>query len=135
MYTHFNMKARNLILSFLNTYFSDHEELVFPKDKYKLDIDFSDIKNVYSGTDFNEDYRVLSKLVRENGENIPPLVNAYMSLSPTMRVFGTAINDLFGDVEETGIILTIEDIYAAKKDRHIETYINSRDNTTMVVNH
>jgi hypothetical protein len=46
-----------------------------------------------------------------------------MNLSPTMRTFGSAINDHFGDVEETGIMVSIEDIYPSKKDRHINTYI------------
>lgn len=39
-----------------------------------------------------------------------------------MKIFGTAINDEFGDVEETGIFLTISDIFEEKKQRHIETY-------------
>ena len=49
-------------------------------------------------------------------------MNAYMGLSPTMKVFGTSLNPFFGDVEETGILITIEDVYEAKKMRHIETY-------------
>jgi len=45
-----------------------------------------------------------------------------MNLSPTMKVFGTALNDEFGNVEETGLIITIKDIYAVKKDRHILSF-------------
>jgi len=45
-----------------------------------------------------------------------------MNLSPTMRTFGTALNDEFGEVEETGIMITLEDIYPAKKERHMSTY-------------
>lgn len=135
MYTHFNVQARNHILYFMNLYFSDKEELVYPKPNFKLEFDFTGIENHYSGANFNEDYKTLSKKVRELGENIPPLVNAYMSLSPTMKTFGTALNDVFGDVEETGIILTIADIYEAKRDRHVETYLSSRDNVTQIVTH
>jgi hypothetical protein len=127
MYTHFNLIARNFILCFLQKHFSDHEELVYPKSPYRLNIDFTGIIEHFTGKDFREDYKILSKNVREYGENIPPLINAYMSLSPTMRSFGTAVNDHFGNVEETGIIVTIDDIYKAKKDRHIETYITSKD--------
>lgn len=61
--------------------------------------------------------------VRKLGYNIPPLVNAYMSLSPTMRMFGTAINDGFGDVEETGILIAVDEILEEKRIRHIESYI------------
>ena len=56
------------------------------------------------------------------GFNIPPLVNSYMSLSPTMCMFGTAINDEFGDVEESGILIAIDEILEEKKKRHIDTY-------------
>ena len=65
---------------------------------------------------------MLNAKIRAHGINIPPLVNAYMSLSPTMKIFGTAINDEFGDVEETGIFLTISEIFEEKKQRHIQTY-------------
>lgn len=137
MYTHFNVEARNHILYFLNIYFSDIDKLVYPKQDFKLAYDFNEIDKFYSGKNFTEDYKTLSKKVRELGENIPPLVNAYMNLSPTMKTFGTALNDVFGNVEETGIILTISDIYAAKRDRHVETYLSSRDNTkeTQIITH
>ncbi|MBR6639947.1 MAG: hemolysin, partial [Muribaculaceae bacterium] len=62
------------------------------------------------------------KSIRDYGFNIPPLVNAYMSLSPTMRMFGTAINDEFGDVEESGIFFAVAEIFDEKKARHIGTY-------------
>jgi hypothetical protein len=45
-----------------------------------------------------------------------------MNLSPTMKTFGTAANPHFGDVEETGIMVTIADIYDEKKLRHIASY-------------
>jgi len=127
MYTHFNIEARNYILTYLRKYFYDHEELVVPKEKYLIKIDFDHYMEAFTENDIKEDYKILSKKVRELGENIPPLVNAYMNLSPTMRSFGTTLNDEFGDVEETGIIVTVSDIYEAKKDRHIETYMTSKE--------
>lgn len=45
-----------------------------------------------------------------------------MGLSPTMRMFGTAINDEFGDVEESGIFFAISEIFEEKKRRHIGTF-------------
>jgi hypothetical protein len=126
MYTHFNIEARNYILTYLRKYFTDHEELVIPKEEYLIKIDFAHYETIFTENDLKEDYKILSKKVREIGENIPPLVNAYMNLSPTMRSFGTSVNDEFGDVEETGIIVTIKDIYDAKRDRHIETYMTSK---------
>ena len=74
------------------------------------------------GNSFKDDYKILNQEVRALGFNIPPLVNSYMSLSPTMRMFGTAINDEFGDVEESGILIAIDEILEEKKKRHVDTY-------------
>ena len=46
-----------------------------------------------------------------------------MNLSSTMRSFGTTMNNNFGEVEETGILISIQDIYPEKKDRHIDSYL------------
>ena len=126
MYTHFHTKARNLIMYFFQKYFKDNENLVTPFHPLDLGIDEEEMKKVFDGGSYKEDYKILSQKVREFGENIPPLINSYMNLSPSMKTFGTVINDQFGDVEETGIILTISDIYAAKTDRHIETYLRTK---------
>ena len=86
------------------------------------------MKKIFIGKDYKEDYKILVQGVRIYGENVPPLINAYMNLSPSMKTFGTTVNQEFGDVLETGIIVTIEDIYEVKKDRHIETYIQDKEN-------
>ena len=83
-------------------YFPDTDRLVYPIKPLDVKMDLKALSELFSGNSFAEDYRILNKAVRSYGFNIPPLVNAYMSLSPTMKVFGTAINDEFGDVEETG---------------------------------
>ena len=84
------------------------------------DVDFMEL---FSARTYEENYKILVQEVRRHGEHVPPLVNAYMNLSPTMRTFGTAINHGFGEVEETGILIHIEDIYPRKKERHLKTYI------------
>lgn len=127
MYTHFHLQARNLILYFFQKYFNDRENLVTPIHPMDLGIDEAEMEKVFNGGSYKEDYKILSQNVREFGENIPPLINAYMNLSPSMKTFGTVINDEFGGVEETGIIVTISDIYEAKKDRHIETYLRTKE--------
>ncbi len=126
MYTHFHTKARNLIMYFFHKYFKDVEDLVTPIEPLDLGIDYEEMLRIFDGGSYKEDYRILSQKVRELGENIPPLINSYMNLSPSMKTFGTVINHEFGGVEETGIIVTISDIYEAKTDRHIETYIRSK---------
>ncbi len=122
MYTHFNQEARDYILGFMKLYFRDNENLVYPRSPVKISFTDEQLKDIFTGNSFEEDYKILSKKVRKLGENIPPLINAYMNLSPSMRTFGTAINDRFGDVEETGIIITIKDLYSQKIGRHVSSY-------------
>jgi hypothetical protein len=123
MYTHFNTEARNLILHFFETYFSDPDELVRPKNPMPTHRNIEKLNALFEGKEYQEAYKILSQEVRNYGENIPPLINAYMNISPSMRTFGTVINDHFGEVEETGIMINIDDMYDTKIDRHVSTYL------------
>jgi len=122
MYPHFNHKARNFILYFLKKHFNDHENLLIPYEPMDPGIDKERLDAIFIGDNYKEDYRILSKEVRKLGENIPPLINAYMNLSPTMKTFGTIINHHFGNVEETGIMITLKDMYVTKINRHMASY-------------
>lgn len=122
MYPGYSQECRNMILYFLHKHFPDPDNLVYPHTPMRLDWDEKVLAAMFNGGCFKDDYRILNSAVREHGLNIPPLVNAYMSLSPTMRIFGTAINDEFGDVEETGIFFKIDEIFDEKKARHISTF-------------
>ena len=122
MYTHYNVQARNMILYFMLKYFPDPERLAVPDDPIILDIHEGEMKLIFTGRNFKEDLKILSQEVRKLGENIPPLINAYMNLSPSMRCFGTFINHHFGNVEETGIMITVRDIYIDKINRHLASY-------------
>lgn len=123
MYPTFSKKGRDLILSFLKKHFEDKEKLIVPYFPLQGVTPESELKAVLTADDFKEDYRNLNHTVRELGYNIPPLVNAYMGLSPTMKVFGTAINHEFGEVEETGILIAVNEILQEKRVRHINSYI------------
>jgi hypothetical protein len=122
MYPHFNQKARNMILYFLRKHFYDPEKLVIVKEPANIDIHEDEMKSLFTARSYKENYKILSSEVRKLNENIPPLINAYMNLSPTMRTFGTFINHKFGDVEETGIMITLRDIYVEKINRHLASY-------------
>ncbi len=122
MYPHFNQKARNMILYFLRKHFNDPDKLVTPIEPADIDLHEEEMKKLFRGWRYKENYKVLSSEVRSLGENIPPLINAYMNLSPTMRTFGTFINNHFGNVEETGIMITLRDIYVEKINRHLASY-------------
>ncbi len=123
MYTDFNIEARDYILSFMKHYFPDKDNLVTPIHGVQIKTEVGSFINELSSLNYKDGHALLNKKVRALGENIPPLVNAYMSLSPTMKSFGTAINPGFGGVEETGILVTMADIYESKKERHVNSYL------------
>lgn len=123
MYSSYNRFGRDMILYFLKKHFNDKDKLITPMQPLLIETDEKVLEKLFCYDTFKEDYKVLNTEVRKLGYNIPPLVNAYMSLSPTMRMFGTAINDGFGDVEETGILIAVDEILEEKRVRHIESYL------------
>jgi hypothetical protein len=123
MYPSYIRKGRDMILYFLKKHFDDKEKLIIPMKPLELETDPKELESLFGGTSFKDDYRVLNGEIRKLGYNIPPLVNAYMSLSPTMKLFGTAINYGFGDVEETGILIAVDEILEEKRVRHIDSFI------------
>ena len=123
MYPSYIRKGRDMILYFLKKHFDDKERLIIPMKPLKIEADEQELETLFCEDDFNADYRILNREIRKLGYNIPPLVNAYMSLSPTMKLFGTAINYGFGDVEETGILIAVDEILEQKRVRHIDSFI------------
>ena len=123
MYPSYHRQGRDMILYFLNKHFHDAEKLITPIRPLELETDPALLEEMFCFDSFKDDYRVLNTEVRKLGYNIPPLVNAYMGLSPTMRMFGTAINYGFGDVEETGILIAVDEILEQKRVRHIESFV------------
>ena len=133
MYNTYNPEARNMILYFLGLHFPDSEKLITPIHPLKTDTNIEKMEELFKYDNFKDNYKVLNQEVRKFGFNVPPLVNAYMSLSPKMRVFGTAINHEFGEVEETGILINIDDILEEKKKRHIETYLKEEGQSAELI--
>ena len=123
MYPSYIRKGRDMILYLLKKHFDDKDKLIIPMKPLELETDPKELESLFGGTSFKDDYRVLNGEIRKLGYNIPPLVNAYMSLSPTMKLFGTAINYGFGDVEETGILIAVDEILEEKRVRHIDSFI------------
>ncbi len=125
MYPSFNTTGRDMILFYLKRHFGDKQKLVTPHNPLKFASKLTFLQRLFPIKAIKENYKILNREVRALGENIPPLVSAYTNLSATMKVFGTAINDEFGDVEETGILITVKDIYEEKRNRHIVTYVEN----------
>ncbi|MBM3451587.1 MAG: GNAT family N-acetyltransferase [Bacteroidetes bacterium] len=119
MYPTYNIECRDFLLHFMHYYFPDSDHLMTPYNPLHQDYDCEKFESKLAGLDFKEGIKIVNTFLRDKGEFIPPLVNIYMHLSPTMKTFGTAVNPDFGNVEETGIFITIDDIYDEKKDRHL----------------
>jgi hypothetical protein len=119
MYPNYDTASRDFLLHFMHTYFPDREGLMKPFHPLIQNYDRAYADSQLLGLDFKDGFKVLNAHIREKGEFIPPLVNIYMNLSPTMKTFGTAVNPEFGGVEETGILVTIADIFPEKKERHM----------------
>ena len=123
MYPSYIRKGRDMILYFLKKHFDDKDNLIVPIKPLKIDTSEDELSAIFCENDFKKDYRILNREIRRLGYNIPPLVNAYMSLSPTMKLFGTAINRGFGEVEETGILIAVDEILEDKRARHIDSFV------------
>ena len=123
MYPSYIRRGRDMILYFLKKHFDDKENLITPMKPLIIETDPKELEMLFSATGFKEDYKILNREIRALGYDIPPLVNAYMGLSPTMKLFGTAINNGFGDVEETGILIAVDEILEEKRVRHIDSFI------------
>lgn len=119
MYLDYNEEASVKLFTFMERYFKDEDNLVTPIKSKKLRTYKYDLSNFILTGNFEEDYKMASREVRALGESIPAMFNLYMNLSPTMRIFGSTINKDFGDVQETGILVTISDIYREKYERYI----------------
>jgi len=122
MYPSYNRLARDMILYFQKKHFPDKDNLIIPSHPLVLEHSEEELAKIFTEDDLKADFKILNREVRALGLSIPPLVNAYMGLSPTMKVFGTAVNDEFGDVEETGILITVEEMFDEKRIRYIETF-------------
>lgn len=117
-----NQKSRDLILYFLNTHFKGEPGLIAPRDPRGYTTDISTLKDIIRGENKKEDSKALHQAVKELGESIPPLINAYMNLSDAMQVYG--ITKGMGPVnyEDISIMIPIGEIAEEKKERHMDTF-------------
>ena len=122
MYPSYLTRARDMILYFLKKHFSDPDNLVTPVTPLVIETPEDELAAIFRMDSFKEDYRILKQEVHKYGLAIPPMVNAYMGLSPTMKIFGTAVNKEFGNVEETGLLIAVAELQDDKRMRYIESF-------------
>ena len=121
MYPHMNSRAKDMVLYFYQKHFPDPNGLVWPLEPLEIKTDYNELHRLFRGHSYKEDYQILQHEVRALGSSVPPLVNAYMNLTSTMRSFGTAYNHAFGETDETGVLVTLRDLYPEKKQRYFES--------------
>lgn len=119
LYKSFDPFARDLIMFFFERHCEHAEWLLRAKAPLSYYHPKEKLSSILNGNDRESDLRILSREVRARGEIIPPMMNTYLNTSPTLRSFGTVDNPYFENMEDTGIMITISDIYASKKDRHL----------------
>lgn len=119
IYSHFGDEAFAIIRYFLDLYFTDKCHLVYAKNPIKTDVS-QKIRAMFSGNNYKEDYVVLKRELKKLDRNIPPLVNSYMNVSPSMKIFDSTLNVEFGNVYETGLLVTTADMYEEKVKRHMD---------------
>ena len=122
IYHGYPTEAREMIMVFLRKYFGRHSRLIRIRKEVKVEHPHRYSK-LFKGLDFKEGYKVLKAEITKMGVFIPPLVNTYMNLSPTMDYFGTGINDEFGDVYDSGLMINFEDLYPEKRQRHLDSFL------------
>ena len=126
IYPSFPEEGLQMLLYFLRKHFGTWENdlmhrldrMVIPKQPVKIKLTRK-FDNILTEKDFREDYKILKREIQKMGVNIPPLVNTYMNLSPTMKSFGAGINDEFGNVIEAGILIKFDELHPEKTCRHL----------------
>jgi len=124
IYENFPLNARELIYEYMFRYFPDPDQLIVPKNTVHVSEKNEALaKELFIEKDVTSNYKVLQKAVRAEGETIPPMFSAYIGLTDTMRVFGSIVDPDFGNVYETGIMITMADLLEAKRKRYIDPYL------------
>lgn len=104
-----------------------------PIHPLEIETPIDELKEVINGQDKPRDaYKKIAKVIRELGTNIPPPVNAYVVISDSLMCFGTSINPHFGNVQETAIMVPMEEISVDKKKRHIDTFLRDVNERTSI---
>lgn len=124
VYPHYKPEARDLIFGFMQQMFADSDCMISPIEPFHISVSPQETASIFIADSYKENLKILNTRVRELGVNIPPLVNAYLGLSPEMKIFGFAVFHEFGEVIECCIMIPIDQIYEEKKQRHVRSYLD-----------
>ncbi len=124
IYKDYPVRSRELIYEYLSKHFQDTDELIKPKNPVAVSAKTKKLaKTIFTEEKPADDYKLLIKAVRNEGENVPAMFNAYIGLTDTMRFFGSIQDHDFGSVYESGLLVIMDDLLETKKQRYIQPYV------------
>ena len=126
MYQTYDPTARELILSYLWKHFEDKDKLAVALDPVMPQSDPRLVGLILKDDELKDDYKNLKSACQALGTNIPPMINSYITISPTMKMLGTGVNREFGDVFDTGIMICFNEMYEEKRDRHVKSVLKEK---------
>lgn len=118
IYPDYNSTARELIYNYLDRFHRGDRTLFAPYHEEKVQT----IPTPFEGDDLDQNYHLLQHAVREQGTVIPPMFTAYLNITDHLMFMGNAINDELSNVYETGIMVSMDTVYAEKKERYMAPY-------------
>ena len=118
IYPDYNSTARELIYNYLDRFHRGDRTLFAPYHEEKVQA----IPTPFEGDDLDQNYHLLQHAVREQGTVIPPMFTAYLNITDHLMFMGNAINDELSNVYETGIMVSMDTVYAEKKERYMAPY-------------
>lgn len=114
VYPHFEAEAYRLLRLFLKRFHPSDAPLLKALEPHLI----KDGEDPFSGDDYDENYALLLSLLKLRGERLPPMIHAYMRLCRSMQCFDTVRNREFGNTLETAILLRLDDIATAQRERY-----------------
>ncbi len=115
----FNHRAMEMMLFFLKKYFQAKKPLIAPHVPIEKSVPESEFEVLFDGLGFEDGYRVLKREIKALGERIPPMINSYMMLAPTMQYFGSTVDEDFAGAIESAILVAVDEMSEEKKARHM----------------
>lgn len=115
----YNQTARILLTWFLDHYFKGKYNLMRPRNPVVSPRVLAISGNQVTGTNPENDYKIIANFIKSLDVAIPPLISAYLRLAKRITIFGTTVNPEFGNAFETGILIAIRDIHPEKQARYI----------------
>ncbi|MCQ2059481.1 MAG: GNAT family N-acetyltransferase [Bacteroidaceae bacterium] len=113
---------RDILRFFLVKYYADKESLVYPTDPLEYQTDKETLATLVSGNNFKEDYLFVKNYMRHAGFCIPPLINSYILLANSMKIFGSAVCSDSTKEEDTAMLMSIDQMNPDKLMRHVLTF-------------